>query len=72
VRQADQLVPVANLDDRARRIELHHAYRAQTRDFHALELIEKAPMIGVGAALAHDASLADARQNADHFGQAWR
>ena len=53
VRQADQLLPVANLDDRVRRVELHHARRAQARDFHALELIEKAAMIGVGAALGH-------------------
>jgi hypothetical protein len=54
VRQADQLLPVANLDDRVRRVELHHARRAQPWDFHAQELIEKAAMIGVGAALAHE------------------
>jgi hypothetical protein len=53
VRQADQLLPVANLDDRVRRVELHHAHRAQARDFDALTFIEKAAMIGVGAALGH-------------------
>jgi hypothetical protein len=53
VRQADQLLPVANLNDRVRRVDLHHTRRAQARDFHALELIEKAAMIGVGAALGH-------------------
>ena len=55
VRQADQLPPVANLDDRVRRVELHHAGRAQPWDFHAQELVEKAAVICVGAALAHDA-----------------
>jgi hypothetical protein len=36
-----------------RRVELHHARRAQARDFDALEFIEKAAMIGVGAAFGH-------------------
>jgi hypothetical protein len=53
VRQADQFPPVANLDDRVRRVELHHAGRTQPWDFHALELIEKAAMIGIGAAFGH-------------------
>jgi hypothetical protein len=53
VRQADQLLPVASLDDRVRRIELHYSHRAQARDFDALEFIEKAAMTGVGAAFGH-------------------
>jgi hypothetical protein len=53
VRQADQLLPVANLDDRVRRVELHHAHGAQARDFDALKFIEKAATIGVGAAFGH-------------------
>jgi hypothetical protein len=44
-----------NLDDRVRRVELHHAHRAQVRDFHALELIEEPAPIGVGAAFGHEA-----------------
>ena len=32
-RQADQLLPVAKLDDRMRRVELHYARRAQPWDF---------------------------------------
>ena len=55
VSQADQLPPVAKLEDRMRRVELHHAHRAQARDFHALELIEKPAPIGVGAAFGHEA-----------------
>jgi hypothetical protein len=57
VRQADQLLPVANLDDRMRRVELHHAHRAQAGDLHAEELIEKLAPIGIGAALSHDDGL---------------
>jgi hypothetical protein len=55
VRQRDELLPVANLDDRMRRVELHYAPRAQPWDFHAQELVEKAVPIGVGAAFGHEA-----------------
>src|SRR5271166_5521015 len=53
VRQADQLLPVTNLDDGVRRVDLHHAYGAQTGDFHARELVEKPSAIGVLASLSH-------------------
>ena len=53
VRQADELVLVAHLDDRVRRVELHHARRAQPWDFHAQELVEKPSAVGVCAALGH-------------------
>ena len=71
VRQADQLPPVANLDDRVRRVELHHAGRTQPWDFHAQELIEKAAMIGIGAAFAHgpEATLACDKRKAKRVGQ---
>jgi hypothetical protein len=55
VRQADQLPTVANLDDRVRRVELHHAHRAQVWDFHALELIEKPAPICVCSTFGHGA-----------------
>jgi hypothetical protein len=47
VRQADQLPPMAKLDDRMRRFELHRARRAQPWDFHAQELVEKSAAICV-------------------------
>jgi hypothetical protein len=62
VRQADQLLSVANLDDHMRRVELHHSRRTQPWDFHARELIEKAAMIGVGTALSQEARHACERQ----------
>jgi hypothetical protein len=60
VRQADQLLPVANLDDRVRRVELHHARRAQARDFHAQELVEEPSAVGVLASHSHDDGKASA------------
>ena len=44
-----------SLNDGAQGVALHHAHRAQARDFHALELIEKPAMIGIGAAFGHGA-----------------
>jgi hypothetical protein len=71
VREADAYelgLAVGERDHRGALGRIYGPIRPEARDAHRRELDCKAAVIGIGAALAHDASLPDARRpDANHL-----